>query len=111
MALDLGSVAATAGISAVMSAAAGLFVRHTIERKLKHATEQAEARRAKLTRYEELKAAWRWAAGRVLYHLVRHAQGRKPANGDLDACFTELECIEKELKGVERSFAVGAQEE
>lgn len=109
--MDVGQILVTAGVSASMSTLVGVVVRHSVERKFVQAAARAADRRAKRTRYEELKSSWRWAVGRVLYHVVRHVQGRKPANGDLEACFCEFEEIEKEMKGIERGYAVEAQGE
>jgi hypothetical protein len=109
--MDVGQILVTAGVSASMSTLVGVVVRHSVERKFVQATAQAAERKAKRVKFEELKCSWIWAAGRVLYHLVRWAQGRQQPNGDLDNSYARLEAIEAELKGMERGYAAEAQEE
>lgn len=107
--IGVADVCVTAGISAAMSAATGLVVKLAIERKYVQAAAAAEENRRRRVRFTELRSAWMWAAGRVLYHLVRIAQGVKRANGDLEDSYRRLDKIECELKEMERNYAAEAQ--
>lgn len=107
----VGGILLTAGISAAMSTFVGVIVKLAIERKFEQAAEEAREQKKRRIRFTELRCAWMWAAGRVLYHVVRHIQNRKPANGDLDAAFESLEKIEIDMKEMERKYAAEAQEE
>lgn len=108
--MNVFDILVSAGISAVMSGLVGLVIRSAIERKANEAASEARERRARRIRFTELRVAWMQAAGRVLYHLVRNAQGIR-VNGDLEESFRRVEQIEADIKTMERNYAAEAQEE
>lgn len=108
--MNIIGILVSAFISAVMSGLVGLLIRSAIERKANEAAGEARERRARRIRFTELRVAWMQAAGRVLYHLVRSAQGVK-VNDDLEESYRRVEQIEADMKTMERNYAAEAQEE
>jgi hypothetical protein len=108
---DVVSIIVPALISAAISTLVGVIIRQTIERKFAEAAAQAAEQKKRRVRFTQLRSAWMWAAGRVLYHLVRWAQNKKQPNGDLDSAFCLLEKVEQDMKDMERQWAAEAQEE
>lgn len=108
---ELWSILVPTTVSAVITVFVTLSVKLSIERKFLAAAATAEENRKRRIRFTEARSAWMWAAGRVLYHLVRIAQGRAPANGDLENSYSKLEAAESEMKCIERGYAAEAQED
>lgn len=105
------SIAISSAVSAAVSAAVGLAIKSSIGRKLDEARDAAFEQKRRRVQYTKLRGEWMCAAGRVLYHLVRIAQGVKKANGDLGDSFARLEAAERGIKDQERQYAAEAQEE